>query len=286
MDGEPHDSDASVANANNGVVGAAKNHKSGDASVAISSTGVANEQMASPNGGTGQDVTAAIADTITHSLTIEDAQQRFARARRKVPSGRTIERYCADGKIRGIRQSVTYANGSHGKPWFLNEESLDAYIKQQPIVVLGDDGDANDQLATPNRELGVASGATVAAYEREVKSPASPDPQPAVIPVSEILLENARLQERLEGKSEIIKRIEDSHATQRQDWHSERDFLRTDVTETRALVREIRGVSDRILDTFKEIGKKQQEPDPTVQPHQIVYRPVQKEGNAGGDSQP
>jgi uncharacterized coiled-coil DUF342 family protein len=89
------------------------------------------------------------------------------------------------------------------------------------------------------------------------------------------------LQERLDGKNEIIKRIEDAHATQRQDWSSERDFLRTDVTETRALVREIRSTSDRILDTFKEIGRKQVEGGgQKVEPEQILYKPVQSEGES------
>jgi hypothetical protein len=204
-----------------------------------------------------------------------------------------LQRYCQDGLIRGLRTPVTYDDGSHAEPWFINAASLDAYIKEQPIVVLGDAGDANHELATPNREVGDAnltkspdfgdaSGADVAAHNREVRPPVPPNPQPPVIPVSEILLENARLQERLEGKTEIINRIEDAHATQRQDWNSEREFLRTDVTETRALVREFKSVSDRILDTFKQIGSKQPEGTEKVEPGQILYKPVQP----GGESRP
>jgi hypothetical protein len=286
MEQERHNSDASVANTNNGVVSDAKNEQ----------FGVANTKVATPNretGATGQDVTAAIADKIMYSVTIEEAQERFARARRKVPSIRSLQRYCQDGLIKGLRTPVTYDDGSHAEPWFINDASLDAHIKQQPIVVLGDHSDAKDPLATPTRAvgdakvtkspgIGDAGVANVIAHEREVKPPASPDPQPAVIPVSEILLENARLQERLEGKTEIIQRIEVAHATQRQDWSSEREFLRTDVTETRALVRDFKSVSDRILDTFKQIGSKQSDAAEKVEPSQILYKPVQP----GGESRP
>lgn len=278
----------------NGVASDAKHAQSGGASVAISSIGDANTTTATPTPPTGQDVTAAIADKVTYSVTIEEAQERFARARRKVPSIRSLQRYCQDGLIKGLRTPVTYDDGSHAEPWFINDASLEAYIKQQPIVVLGDDSDAKDPLATPSQQIGDAklmasskigdaSAANNGVHEREVKPVAPPILQPPPIPVSEILLENARLHERLEGKNEIIKRAEQTHEEQREDWQSERDFLRTDVSEMRGLVRDFKGHADQILDTFKQIGTRQQEPK--VEPNQIIYRPVQKSENSTGESQ-
>ncbi len=276
------------------------NVHSGDASDAnltsLGDAGVAKEPMATPNGeagGTGQDVTAAISNKLTYTLTVEDAQDRFARARRKVPSIRSLQRYCQEELIKGIRTPVTYDDGSHGEPWFINEASLDAYIKQQPIVVLGDASDAKPQMATPNRDVGDATvtspsrSGDASDAKREVPAPVSPTPELQRIPLADVLLENARLQERLDGKNEIIERLEASHELQRQDWTSERDFLRTDVTETRALVREIRSTSDRILDTFKEIGKKQVEGGAEkVEPGQILYKPVSQNGGPAGESRP
>jgi hypothetical protein len=142
MDEERHGDDG-AANLDFGAADAAKGNGTGDA-------GVARDPVSPPNieiGGA--DVSAAISGKITYSLTIEQAQERFARARRKVPKTRTLQRYCEEGLIKGLRQSVSYDGGTHGKPWFINEESLADYIKKQPIFVLGDDGDANDELAAP-----------------------------------------------------------------------------------------------------------------------------------------
>src|SRR5262245_11072417 len=259
-----------------GDAGDATRKHSGDASDAKSI-------LATPNPQTGQDVTAAIADKITYSVTVQEAQERFARARRKVPSIRSLQRHCQEGLIKGLRTPVIYDTGSHGEPWFINDASLDAYIKKQPIVVLGD---ASDASPTKNGDASVAKNQTENREVRQDLPPplAQPTEQPEGIPVSEILLENARLQERLDGKNDVIKRLEDGHDRDRKDWHSERDFLRTDVTEMRALVRDSTAHADRMLDTFKQIGTRQQEPK--VAPDQIIYRPVQKDENSTGETRP
>ena len=106
----------------------------------------------------GADVGAAIADKIIYTLTVEDAQEQFAAAHREVPSIRSLQRYCEEEKIKGVRTPVSYSNGTHGSPWFINESSLNAFIQTQPMVVLGAASDAkNEQLATPDREVGGAS---------------------------------------------------------------------------------------------------------------------------------
>jgi hypothetical protein len=291
MDEQRHDGDAGDANLNSGVAGDATTSAFGDA-------GVAKDPMASPTAIVGDaDVSAAISNKITYSVTIEDAQERFANAHRKVPSIRSLQRYCQEGLIKGLRTAVTYDNGSHGEPWFINDASLDAYIRKQPMVVLGDASDANQQVATPKREVGdantgnppnLATPATPRASEvnREASPPSLPNDEPPSIPLSDVLLENARLQERIEGKTEVIRLMEATHQQQRQDWTSERDFLRTDVTETRAMAREVRASLDRTLDTFKQIGTKQAEPADKVEPNSILYKPVSQNGQQAGESRP
>src|SRR5262245_12483050 len=98
-----NDGDDSVANLFSGVAGDANNQSRGDDSVATTpvaeptgDAGAANISLAAPTDDgdvTRQDVMAAIADKLTYSLTVEDAQEHFARARRKVPSGRSLQRY-------------------------------------------------------------------------------------------------------------------------------------------------------------------------------------------------
>lgn len=273
MDEQRHGSDAGDANRDSGVAGDANKPPTGDA-------GGANDVVASPTENVGgADVAAAISGKVTYSLTVEDAQERFARAHRKVPSIRSLQRYCEAGVIQGIRAPVTYDDGNHAKPWFINDVSLDAYIRMQPMVVLGDAGDATQYMATPTREVGDATPsattpvATLAAPTPERVVAAQPPTQdPPPIPLSDVLLENARLQERVEGKNEIIKRMESAHEEQLQDLRSERDFLRTDIVDTRALARDFKTISDNILGTFRQIGTKQSEEK--VAPGQILYKPV------------
>src|SRR5690242_12875842 len=131
-----------------GVAGDANSPTGGASGANNPPSGDANSVMATPNSNVGDaDVAAAIADKITYSLTVQDAQERFAAAHRKVPSERSLQRYCEEGRIKGVRTPVTYSNGTHGSPWYINEASLGAYIRTQPMVVLGGASDANQQLA-------------------------------------------------------------------------------------------------------------------------------------------
>jgi hypothetical protein len=118
------------------------------------------------------------------------------------------------------------------------------------------------------------------------RRPLPPTLQPPSIPLSEILLANARLQERIEGKTELMNSIQEGHERERKEWHSERDFLRTDVTEMRSLVRGSLDHSDHMLDTFKHLGTKQAEDPNVVAPQSIVYRLVQNGDNPTGESRP
>ena len=78
----------------------------------------------------------AIADHVRYTLTVGQALDRFTASHRRLPSERSIQRYCIEGRIAAQKIRTTY-----GSEWLINERSLDAFIRQQPVVI-GDDGDA------------------------------------------------------------------------------------------------------------------------------------------------
>ena len=127
-------------------------------------------------------------------------------------------------------------------------------------------------------------------WRRQLKGKSRHQPavanDPFPIPLSDVLLENARLQERIEGKSEVIRLMEAAHDRQLQDMRSERDFLRTDIVETCSLARDFKAVADNILGTFKQIGTKQAGPTESIEPNSILYKPVSPNGQEAGEFRP
>src|SRR5712691_9953182 len=133
MEQERHDSDASVANT-------------------ISTNN--NASATSANGDVGDANVTALDQGIEYSLTVPQAMERFALAQRKVPSHRSMERYCKDGLLRGrkIKTATIEDDGRriNRNEWLINEQSLDIYIRKQPIIVSGVAGDA---IKSPLEEL-------------------------------------------------------------------------------------------------------------------------------------
>src|ERR1700694_3119690 len=88
-------------------------------------------------GGAGDANVTALDHGVQYTLTVPQAMERFALAQRKVPSERSIQRYCDQRILRG-RKIKTATIDDHGQrvnrnEWLINEESLDAYIHKQPI---------------------------------------------------------------------------------------------------------------------------------------------------------
>src|SRR5438105_5967359 len=116
MDEQRHDSDAGVANTNpasNRINDTVAIGDAGDASV------------------------TALDQGIEYTLTVPQAMERFVLTQRKVPSHRSMERYCHEGLLRG-RKIKTATIGDDGRrvnrnEWLINKQSLDAYIHKQPI---------------------------------------------------------------------------------------------------------------------------------------------------------
>jgi hypothetical protein len=151
-------------------------------------------------GDAGGATVTALADDLNFTLTVAQALEAFAIARRKVPSPRSMQRYCIDGRIAAQKIRTTY-----GSEWLINSDSLNRLIDSEPILtgVAGDATTAN--MATPatpitqqstsvppvttaNGDGGDAGFLDMAAPAGERRS------------IAEVLIENSRLVAQVEAK--------------------------------------------------------------------------------------
>jgi hypothetical protein len=176
----------------------------------------------------------SLADQLEYTLTVKQAAELFTRHGRKVPSERSLQRYCSDDPplIRGLKIKTTY-----GQEWLINEASLLTYIETLPL-----EPDASSALppATPDNVATTPDGdASVATPPNEpAKSRDDRDDTVATgetRKLTDVLIENARLLERVEGRDELVK------------------FLRSELDKRDRNTLEI-------LETFKAIGTRQLAP--------------------------
>ena len=64
---------------------------------------------------------------LDYTLTVGQAQQRFADLKRHVPKDRTIQNYCQQGDIAAQKIRTTF-----GSEWIINAQSLEAFILREP----------------------------------------------------------------------------------------------------------------------------------------------------------
>jgi hypothetical protein len=238
MDEQRHDSDAGVANINQVSISAND----------TPATGVASDAKVT-----------ALDDGLKYTLTALEAIERFSKARRRPPSLRSIQRYCDEGTIRGTKIKTTF-----GQEWLINEESLSRHIESLPIeaVVSSDAGDANRSpmpelpLKLPaatndNSDAGVARSGELATPAGETRTLAT------------VLIENAKLLAKLEGKDEVLNERNVLVGEMRDD----RKFLREELTEARKLRGDVKEIAQKMLDTLgamslASIGAKQTKAEP------------------------
>jgi hypothetical protein len=232
MEPERHDSDAGDANTistNNNATATSANGDAGDANV------------------------TALDQGIEYTLTVPQAMERFALGQRKVPSHRSMERYCKDGLLRGrkIKTATIEDDGRrvNRNEWLINEQSLDSHIRRLPIIVTGDAGDA---MKSPVQELpnktrtvtnnnGVASDARVGELAAPIGETRS---------IATVLIENSKLVAQLEGKDNLLKERDRLIDEMRDD----RSFLREELTAARALRGDVKEISQEMLGTLKAIA--------------------------------
>lgn len=95
-------------------------------------------------GDAGGATVTALADDLNYTLTVAQALEAFAIARRKVPSPRSMQRYCIDGRIAAQKIRTTY-----GSEWLINSDSIHRLIDSEPVItVVASDANSPD-MATP-----------------------------------------------------------------------------------------------------------------------------------------
>ena len=178
-------------------------------------TGAADTSVNSDAGG----AMTALADDLEYTLTVGQALAQIAADGRKVPSARTIQRYCTEGKLAGKKIRTTF-----GQEYLINEKSLLQLIEQEAIVT-SDTGTASvakspdlELLATPD----VMPPLTGASDTPVMTTPASPLTllEGERRTLVDVLIENARLLAEADGKNELI-------AEMRRD----KQFLQSEITK-------------------------------------------------------
>jgi hypothetical protein len=184
----------------------------------------------------------AIADDIKYTLTVGQVLERFAAARRKPPSQRSIQRYCIEGRLAAQKIRTTY-----GAEWLINEESLARLIEAEPVVS-GVASDAAVQVLatteTPHLtedNNGVPDTAAIGVASDAVAPLASSEGERRT--VAEVLVANARLLAQVEGRDAIIEELKE-----------DRNFLREEVREARRTRDDVKNIAERMLDTLKTMA--------------------------------
>jgi len=197
----------------------------------------------------------ALADDLEYSLTVGQALERIAAARRKTPSGRSIQRYCDEGHLAAKKIRTIF-----GSEWLINETSLAKFIEAEPIVT----GDAS--VATGSDMTTSASPTPQPLRTQEPDTIDNGDASDAIRPpmatpkgetrtIAEVLIENARLLAQVEGKDAIINELKE-----------DRTFLREEVREGRRTRDDVKNIAERMLDTLKTMATgRLSMPNPTPQ---------------------
>ena len=204
----------------------------------------------------------AIADHVRFTLTVGQALDRFSATRRRLPSERSIQRYCIEGRIAAQKIRTTY-----GSEWLINERSLEAFIQQQPVII-GDDGDANQpptatqMPATPAQSQEHRTPDGIASADGDATDVVAIVPQGEHRSLAEVLIENAKLFAQVEGRDGIIAELKE-----------DRNFLREEVREARRSRDDVKNIAERMLDTLKTIavGRLGAAPQPPPDPIRATF---------------
>ena len=197
----------------------------------------------------------ALADDLEYTLTVGQALERIAAARRKTPSGRSIQRYCDEGHLAAKKIRTIF-----GSEWLINETSLAKFIEAEPIVT-GDASDATGSEMTTSasptpQPLRIQEPDTIDnGVASDAMRPPMATPKGETRTIAEVLIENARLLAQVEGKDAIINELKE-----------DRTFLREEVREGRRTRDDVKNIAERMLDTLKTMATgRLSMPNPTPQ---------------------
>jgi len=185
----------------------------------------------------------ALADNLEYTLTVGQALERFSATGRKVPSERTIQRYCIERRLASKKIRTVF-----GSEWLINEASLVRLIHSEPVVA-SDAGVANrpdtPPSASPSAENSTFQKADTIdnGDASDAASPTMATPIGERRTLAEVLIENARLLAQVEGRDAIIVELKE-----------DRSFLREEVREGRRTRDDVKGIAERMLDTLRSMA--------------------------------
>ncbi len=227
-----------------------------DASVAISSdtpspatpippTFACHQPDTSDGGDAGDATRTALADDLEYTLTVVQALERFVRAGRKPPSGRSIQRYCDERQLASKKIRTNF-----GSEWLINESSLVRLIEAEPIVT----GDASVAISSDTPSPATPIPPTFASHQPDTSDggDAGDASRPSMSPpvgerrmIAEVLIENAKLLAQVEGRDAIIEELKE-----------DRSFLREEVREGRKTRDDVKNIAERMLDTLRSMANR------------------------------
>jgi hypothetical protein len=191
----------------------------------------------------GVTVVTALADDLKYTLTAGQALEHFAAGHRKVPSLRTIQRYCIEGRIAAQKIRTTY-----GSEWLINGDSLARLIEAEPIITavasvaaVAVSASPASPVAQPPLDSVHVTHDNGAADVAIVDELASPRAEPRRL--ADVLIENAKLFAEVEGRDAIIAELKE-----------DRNFLREEVREARRTRDDVKNIAERMLDTLKTMA--------------------------------
>ena len=205
---------------------------------------VASHQVdTSDNGDASDAMLTALADDLEYTLTVGQALEQIVTSGRKVPSGRSIQRYCIEGRLAAKKIRTVF-----GSEWLINETSLAKLIEIEPVVT----GDASVAIGSDTATPASPTPPIVASHQVDTSdngdasdashvSAATPVGERRTI--AEVLIENARLLAQVEGRDAIIQELKE-----------DRSFLREEVREGRRSRDDVKNIAERMLDTLKTMA--------------------------------
>ena len=135
-----------------------------------------------------------VVDHQKYNLTVGQAQELFHKQNRKVPALRTVQQYCKDRRI-----AAELVSRSNGQEYLINDKSLLAFILAKPEFT-----DPPDHIATADLEP----------KPQIIKKPEGELPKDDLEQgteifgetrtLAELLVQNARLEEKVSGKKDVI----------------------------------------------------------------------------------
>lgn len=206
-------------------------------------------------------------DLSQYDLTVGEAQALFQEEHRKLPSIRTLQRYCQEGRFDCYKLKTT-RNGNPVHEWIINSTSLRRFIQTKPnddtpAVMAAPEprGDATDGGETQSNDQQSAIATTTperaddASDELALPRSSQTNPNAMTTPDesgdatggdmsrAELLIENARLTAQLDAQRELVDELRD-----------DKQFMREEITQHRQNDRILADMHRETLQTLKAVA--------------------------------